>query len=307
MENILELNKINKKLGHRTILSNISFELAENKLLGLIGNNGAGKTTLIKLIVGLLQEDSGLISLYGQNAYTLNDEAKLKIGVAFDSPCFMNDLDALNNLIYFSNYYKMNITQTKARFKELSSIFNFDPGTKKISEYSKGMAQKLNLIRALLHQPELLILDEPFSGLDVQAQVELKNIILNLKAVAKFTLIISSHNLHHLDDIIDDVIMLENGKIKFYKSICELSKTYDLIYGLSFSAGTIKLEIEKLKLLQGIQINSIDGDNCEIQVTEKNIENVMVLLSKNLIFPQECSRKRNDLESIMLHYKEGHI
>lgn len=305
MKILLSLDNVMKKLGKKTVLNNISIEIKQGDLIGLIGNNGAGKSTTIKVILGLLKADSGLVRLYGQDSYNVDNEIKRKIGVVFDNPCLINNLDAYSNIKYFSKHYNLTNQQVERRYKELADIFKFDPGQKKVSELSKGMRQKLNIIRAFIHAPEFIILDEPFSSLDIQSQIELKNYIKLLKKRENITMLISSHNLSHLEDLADSILLINNGKIEAYESTKNILDGNTQTYTLSFSYQITEDVIIKLRNLKELKIIKIEGNKCEIVLINKDVGNIIELLSNNQIYPLECVQKRINLESFYLNHCKG--
>lgn len=307
MQILLRFNNVDKRFAKKVVLNNISFEIQKGDLIGLIGNNGAGKSTTIKITLGLLKADSGLVSLYGQNSYNLDNETKKKIGVVFDNPCLINKLDAYSNIKYFSKHYNLTDKQIEKRYKELANIFKFEPGQKKVSELSKGMRQKLNIIRAFIHDPEFVILDEPFSGLDIQSQIELKKYIKILKESYNLTMLISSHNLNHLEDLADSILLINNGKIEAHENTKKIVEGKANEYVLIFpNQITEDLEI-RLRALEELKISKIESNKCEIMLIKKDTGTLIEILSKNQIYPSECIQKRVNLESFYLSHYKGEL
>ncbi len=199
---IARVNKLYKtynKLIHPVkALNGISFSIEKGSTVGLVGPNGAGKSTLIKIMVGLLSPDSGYVHL----------KIKKPVGYVEEEPVFL-DLNVYENIMYLSELHGIPDEKIKVLFKKFGLI-------NKVREYpnnlSHGQKKRLALLRAIVHQPEFLILDEPFSGLDPSMTLWMRDFIEDIKDRKK-TILISSHILSHLMPICDRIIFMDHGKI----------------------------------------------------------------------------------------------
>ena len=192
-EAILKCENLCKSFGKRQILNNVSLEVNQGDILGFIGPNGAGKTTTIKLILGLQSIDSGAVKINGYD-----------------------------NLKLISNMYK-NID--KKRIDEVVKLVKLEQRINdKVSKYSLGMRQRLGIAQALLHKPNLLILDEPTNGLDPEGIKELRELIKDLAEKENMAIVISSHNLSELESFCNKVTIIKNGKIVETSTINEVKK-----------------------------------------------------------------------------------
>ncbi|MGX7025991.1 ABC transporter ATP-binding protein [Vagococcus hydrophili] len=206
---VLTCNNITKKVGKKIIIDDISLSLKTGEVIGLIGPNGAGKTSLMKLLVGLYYIDEGCIS-------SLDNDQKLdfpnyikNIGAIIENPMFYPKLTGKQCLNYYSIIRDIN----NNRIKEVSDLTGINSIlNQQVKTYSLGNKQRLGIAQALLVDPQLLILDEPFNGLDPDGILELRNIILKQKEKNK-TILISSHTLPELEQICDRFIFLKTGKI----------------------------------------------------------------------------------------------
>jgi ABC-2 type transport system ATP-binding protein len=191
-EPVLSLSRVSKRLGSRTVLKEVSFDVERGDIFGYLGPNGAGKTTSIRVLLGLFRPDEGKASLLGRDVSI--DETRKRIGFVLESDGLYDNLDAIDNLAYYGSIY--GVAQPLTRIDEVLTLVNLkDRGREKISAYSRGMRQRLALARALLHNPDILILDEPTAGVDPTGQIEVRELMLDMARKQGKTILFSSHNL----------------------------------------------------------------------------------------------------------------
>ncbi len=214
--NALTINSLQKRFGDQSVLENISLTVEQGKIFGLIGPNGAGKTTTINCIANLLNFDSGKIEVFGKELIGNGIEIKKNLGILFENTeSLFEYLNGEEQLQFVGEIYGLDKTTIEARSDELLEYFDLEIFRwKSISEYSKGMKKKLALASILLYNPDLVILDEPFDGLDAATVVKVKNIIELLKKSGK-TILITSHILSYIENITDEVAIINRGKIIF--------------------------------------------------------------------------------------------
>ena len=222
MSNILEVENINKTLSKKRILEDVSLSVQEGKILGFIGPNGAGKTTTIKLILGLQTIDSGCITINGYDVTKNYEKAIERVGAIVENPDLYMYLTGRQNLELIARLYK-NIS--KDRIEEVIKLTKLENRIDdKVSKYSLGMRQRLGIAAAIIHYPNLLVLDEPTNGLDPEGIKELRTLLKNLAKKEKMGIIISSHNLAELESFCTDVCIIKNGKIISTNSVSEIKK-----------------------------------------------------------------------------------
>lgn len=206
---VLELDQLVKDFGGKRAVDNISFNLKRGEILGLLGPNGAGKTTTLRMILNIIAPDSGTINILGQR---FSEKTKDRIGFLPEERGLYRKMKVSETLEFFGELKGMKKNAIKEQGKVLLKKFDLEGYyDKKVEELSKGMAQKLQFITTILHSPELLILDEPFSGLD-PVNIELvKDIILEKKREG-ITIIFSTHLMEYAEKIVDGVVMIYNGK-----------------------------------------------------------------------------------------------
>lgn len=223
MSEYLRLEGVCKYIDDCKILDNISFFTNSGDIFGFLGPNGSGKTTTIRIILGLLSADKGNIYFFGKRISDKSNMENLKIGFCLDRNGLYEELSARDNLLFYGRLYGVEEDQLKKRIEYFSELFKMnkrlnDP----IKAYSKGMKQKIAIIKSILHKPKLLILDEPTSGLDPDMQMQLRNIISMLSKECNVSTIFSSHQLDEVEKICNKVAIICKGKIVAFDSINKL-------------------------------------------------------------------------------------
>ncbi|KKK43080.1 hypothetical protein LCGC14_0707230 [marine sediment metagenome] len=214
-KNIIKCINVSKQFGYFFALKNVSFEIQENIIFGIAGANGAGKTTLIKILCGLLSPTFGKIVIDGLNYGDHPNIIKRNIGITTDESFLYEELTLYENLKYYGNLHLLfEKEKLRRKIKEFAMKFNLvDWIHEPIGNLSHGMKQKVELIRSLIHEPSILFLDEPFSGLDYKVTKILITFIKELKEKKKITIILTTHNIEVFKQICDDLIILKKGKI----------------------------------------------------------------------------------------------
>lgn len=208
---ILECNNLHKKYGKKEVLKGISFKLYQGDILGFIGPNGAGKTTIIKLILGLQSITEGRVLINGYDIEKDFVNAIEQVGAIVENPDFYMYLSGQQNLELIANMYK---TVDKKRIEEVVELVGLEKRIKdKVGKYSLGMKQRLGIAGALLHHPNLLILDEPTNGLDPEGMKELRDLLKKLVKEENITIFVSSHILSEIENLCTKVCIIKNGKV----------------------------------------------------------------------------------------------
>lgn len=219
---ILEVNNLNKHFGSKQILYDVSFDLEEGEILGFIGPNGAGKTTTIKLILGLQSIESGSVKINGFDVVNDFERAISRVGAIVESPDTYMYMSGRANLKLMADYYG---DITDDRIERIIDLIGLGKRIDdKVSKYSLGMRQRLGIGAALLHNPNVLILDEPTNGLDPEGIKEVRELLVKLAKEENIGILISSHNLAELDNFVTNACIIQNGKILATSSVDELKK-----------------------------------------------------------------------------------
>lgn len=211
MDPIIRFEAVHKEFGRFVAIQQLDLAIPAGEIYGLIGPNGAGKTTAIRMACGLLAPTSGRVSVMGIDLQRQPEAAQQHIGYLSDVYALYDDLTAWEYLDYFAHAYRMPEHQISARIKEVIALVGLEVKAQELTKgLSRGMRQRLGLARAILHRPQLLLLDEPASGLDPKARMALRDLLLSLKEEGT-TVIISSHILNELDGFCTMIGVMERG------------------------------------------------------------------------------------------------
>ena len=214
MERELYINNLVKQFGEKQALNISELNIAKGTLLGLVGNNGAGKTTLFRLILDLLKADSGQVWSKEVDV-SRSEDWKAYTGAFIDNRFLIEFLTPEEYFSFVGETYGLNQEDVRQRLSVFSRFMNNEilEQKKYIRNFSAGNKQKIGIIAAMMIQPEVLILDEPFNFLDPSSQIEIRNMILKMNKEQGTTVLISSHNLNYTTDISDRVVLLEKGMV----------------------------------------------------------------------------------------------
>lgn len=300
---MIEIKKLYKHYGDFVALNNLDLSIEKGELFGFVGPNGAGKTTTMRILSGLLKADGGEVYIGEVNALEDNQALKKKIGYMPDFFGVYDNLKAIEYMEFYASIY--GITGKKARklCMELMELVNLsDKAEFYVDSLSRGMKQRLCLARSLVHNPDLLILDEPASGLDPRARFEMKGILKNLNDMGK-TIIISSHILSELAEMCTTIGIIEKGSM--------ITKgTVDEIMSRLVSSNPIKVQIienkeEAVKIFKEeplVKNISIDGDYISLGFTGEQDDEAELLakLIRNNIKVVSFVRESGNLEEVFM-------
>ncbi len=223
MTDIIKLDSITKIYKNFTAVKGVNLQIREGEILGIIGHNGAGKTTTLKMIVGLLAPTSGTITVMGQDISRENTQVKQHIGyLPEESPLYEN-MTIKQYLEFFGELYKIPKKTTAEKIDLLLNSLKLEERDKYTGDLSKGMRRKVAIARTLLHEPSILVLDEPNSGLDPLTSFFIIDYLKKLNSEGK-TIVLSAHNLFHIEYICDRVAIMKNGEIYICDTIEAIRK-----------------------------------------------------------------------------------
>ncbi|AZI23208.1 ATP-binding cassette domain-containing protein [Chryseobacterium taklimakanense] len=204
----LQIINLTKRFGEQTALNDINLNIDKNEIIGLLGPNGAGKSTLMKSIVGALKIDEGQIIFHGKDITKAETESKKNIGFLPENNPLYNEMYVKEYLSFVAEIHKI----PKSRVEEVIELVGISPEkSKKIGQLSKGYKQRVGLAQAILHQPDLLILDEPTNGLDPNQIIEIRNVIKEIGR--EKTVILSTHIMQEVEALCNRVILIHKGNI----------------------------------------------------------------------------------------------
>jgi len=226
---MIEVRNISRSFQDRktTIhaVQNLSFTIGKGEAVGLLGENGAGKTTLLRMISTMLEPTNGQIFIDGIDVAKDPMQLKRRIGVLFGSETGLyNRLTARENLVYFARLYGLSKHETNHRIEKLSARFGMKEFLdRKVGGFSKGMRQKVTIARTLIHDPSIILLDEPTTGLDITSANMFRELIHQLKREGK-TILFSSHIMEEVTQLCESIIMIHKGELVYEGSLGELYK-----------------------------------------------------------------------------------
>ena len=300
---MIEVQNLTKEFNGKTVLNGISFEVKEGEIFGYLGPNGAGKTTTMRIILGLLNPTSGNAFVLGQNLGE-NEKLRNKVGVLLENDGVYDKLSAYENLDYYAQLYGLSDSiERKRRIEELLEFVGLsDRKNDKVGEFSKGMRRKLALARAIAHEPEVLFLDEPSSGLDPEAQIMVRELILQLSAEMGVTIFLNSHDLDEVQRICSKIAILQSGEIK----------AHDTVKNLRDKMGKPRVEItlsdskdaeKALNILNSLDfVSDCERDDSRITavIRDEKSSTILSVLMKNGIVVEEIKRVTKSLEDVYL-------
>ncbi len=299
MENILECRSLCKTFGKKQILKDVSFDIKEGDILGFIGPNGAGKTTTIKLILGLQSITSGKVYINGYNVEKEFTKAIKKVGAIVENPDMYMYMSGYDNLKLVSNMYKGIGTK---RIDEVVKLVKLENRINdKVSKYSLGMRQRLGIAQAILHKPNLLILDEPTNGLDPEGIKEMRELLVSLARNEKMAILISSHNLAELDNFCNKVCIIKNGEIIETSEISAIKKDIE--------HEKFIIEIENTKGINKIykEAEIINDKVFKINIKRENVPDLVIDMVKNNIKIYEIKEDEKSLEDAFFERTGGNV
>lgn len=246
MENIIEIEHLSKSYGDLMAVDDLSFKVKRGELFAFLGVNGAGKSTTISMICGQLKKDSGNITVCGENIEKNLNEISRKIGVVFQTSVLDAQLSAKDNLRSRAALYGITGKVFEKRYNELKALLDFaDFENRPLSKLSGGQKRRIDIARALIHEPQILILDEPTTGLDPQTRKLLWDVVEMLRTEKKMTVFLTTHYMEEAADA-DYVIIIDSGKIAAEGSPLELKNRFVRDYITLYGCG--EAEIKRLGL-----------------------------------------------------------
>ena len=258
---MISTTNLTKKFRNVTAVDRLNISIRRGEIYGFLGPNGSGKTTTIKLLLGLLRPTSGEIKIFGESFNPGKVHIKSKIGVVPEKHPFDlgSSLNALDYLDLFGGFYSVKDRKERATFL-LKKLNLYEARKRRISQYSRGMLQKLSIIRALLPEPEVLFLDEPISGLDPSGVKQVRDLIKAENDKGK-TVVISSHLLSEVEKICNRYAIIYNGRLLIESSLADIEKIVKketkVVVEVENPSGEMKSKLEKLSYVEKVVVVGI--------------------------------------------------
>ena len=301
---LLKVSNLTKSYGARRAVDAVSFQVQAGQTVGLIGPNGAGKSSTVSMICGLLRPDSGSVELDGEAVAQGQSAAKRKIGFVPQDLALYDDLPARENLKLFAALYGIRGAELKQRCDQVLALVNLaDRAGDKPSTFSGGMKRRLNIAAALMHDPQLLILDEPTVGVDPQSRNAIFDTLEQLKAMGR-SLIYTSHYMEEVERLADHIVIIDHGKVLADESPAALHRRLPAQAALRVEladAAPVAL-IDGIRALHGV--SSVTGDAGVLDILLTSSQDalpVMGYLERQGCRPLHFATARTKLEDIFLN------
>ena len=211
MSSIIEVRNLTKDFSEVKAVNDLTFSILQGQVYGFLGQNGAGKSTTIRMLLTLITPSSGTIEIFGKDLQKHRREILKKVGAIIERPDIYKYLTALENLRLLAKISGVKVSE-KRMIDQLEKVGLAERANSKVKTYSQGMKQRLGIAIALVHDPELIILDEPMNGLDPQGIADVRNLILHLSKDLGKTVFVSSHLLNEMEQIADSILIIDKGK-----------------------------------------------------------------------------------------------
>lgn len=293
-ERIIEVKHLSKQFGRFTAVEDVSFDVYRGDVFGFLGPNGAGKSTTIRAMLSLITPTSGEINLFGKSLQANRSHILAKIGCIVEKPDFYKYLSAEKNLEIFARI--SGSTVSKSKIHEMIEFVGLKGREKdKVGHFSHGMKQRLGIAQTILHDPDLIILDEPNTGLDPQGSIDIRNLILKLKNEQNKTILLSSHILSEIEIIANRMVIIAKGNSIVQGNVAELLNSQDLIVYFEVDQPEKALHIISEDLSEDI-IGDIEKNIIQLHIAHQDIPRINNLLTENglNVYGIESKRKLED-------------
>lgn len=278
---MIEIKDVTKSYGRHKVLQNVSFEIMEGELFGLLGPNGAGKSTLIDILTGIQSMDSGEIFINGKSIKTDKVEIRKQLGLVPQDIALLEELNAVDNLEYFGGLYGLARAELKNQIEKLLEVAGLtDKKKEKVKNYSGGMKRRLNIAVAMLHNPSILILDEPTVGVDAQSRQHIFDYIQSL-AEQGTTILYTSHYMEEIETLCKRVFILDLGEEVAYGTKEEVKKLVGHTQTVALTLDRVPTGFDEVlkNSENGIQFVTVDGQDIALTI-DQTIFSMMKLIEQ---------------------------
>ena len=300
-EKVIEINNLTKRFKNLTAVDNLSLNVYKGDVFGFLGPNGAGKSTTIRMMLTLINPNSGYIKLFGKELKENRKEIFRKVGAIVEKPDFYLYLTAYKNLKILGKMSGADVS--KKNIMQILELVGLEKRySSKVKTYSHGMKQRLGIAQALLHNPELIVLDEPTVGLDPQGIKEIRELILKLSSEKQITIFLSSHILKEIEIVANRMVIINKGKTLIEGSVKELLNNNTDSIIIRFKSDTDVNSILSNSVFSNNFYNT-SNDNLNMELGEIKIPELIKLLVENKVKIFSVERKKS-LEDYFLKITE---
>lgn len=305
---MLQINHLYKNYGKFQAVSDLSLHIPQGDLFGFVGPNGAGKTTTIRMVCGLMLPSAGGIMINGVDAISHQKEIKKQIGYVPDFFGVYDNLKVREYMDFYGSMYRMHSREIDKIAGDLLELVNLaDKREVYVDTLSRGMKQRLCVARALIHNPALLVLDEPNSGLDPRARVEMKELLLNLKSMGK-TIVISSHILSELSEMCNSIGIMDHGNLVAAGRIEDVMES---VFGsnqliITFDEGR-ETAVRIANEYVGVKVNSVGENEIKLShsMTKQEIAKMIGVMIANDVVVTGFHKQEGNLETLFMRVTDS--
>lgn len=270
---IIEVKGLQKYFGSFEAVKNVSFTVNKGDVFGFLGPNGAGKSTTMRCMLSLIKPNAGDIRIFGKNLFEERNAILAKVGSIVEKPDFYKFLSALKNLEIFARVSGAQVSQ-KEIYETLDFVGLLGREKDKVGGFSHGMRQRLGIAQTLLHQPELIILDEPTTGLDPQGIIEVRDLILRLKNEQNKTVILSSHQLAEIELVANRMVIINKGQTIIEGSVAELMNAQETLLHIELVQNSQGAAALIQEILPQVKVQVSSPKTLELSIEKKHISNL---------------------------------
>ncbi|MCE2685958.1 MAG: ABC transporter ATP-binding protein [Cryomorphaceae bacterium] len=270
---IIEVKGLQKYFGSFEAVKNVSFTVNKGDVFGFLGPNGAGKSTTMRCMLSLIKPNAGDIRIFGKNLFEERNAILAKVGSIVEKPDFYKYLSALKNLEIFARVSGAQVSQ-KEIYETLDFVGLLGREKDKVGGFSHGMRQRLGIAQTLLHQPELIILDEPTTGLDPQGIIEVRDLILRLKNEQNKTVILSSHQLAEIELVANRMVIINKGQTIIEGSVAELMNAQETLLHIELVQNSQGAAALIQEILPQVKVQVSSPKTLELSIEKKHISNL---------------------------------
>jgi ABC-2 type transport system ATP-binding protein len=292
----IRLDNVAKQLGGRQVLRNVSFTVMQGDIFGYLGPNGAGKTTTIRILLDLMSATSGKATILGKNVSL--SQTRQRVGFILETDGLYDNMSAFANLAFYCGLYGFK-PATERLENILRQVRLLERAKDKVGAYSKGMRQRLALARAMVHDPDILILDEPTAGVDPTGQIEVRQIVQEMASQGK-TIFLSSHNLDEVQRVCNRIALIDRGQIKLYGERDKLQRQMGKgEVQVETSAPISETILAGLRNLSGVNVLEVKDNNLLLSIGESlGIPDIVNYLVQQGARIEQVKRREASLEEI---------
>lgn len=270
---IIEVKGLQKSFGSFEAVKNVSFTVNKGDVFGFLGPNGAGKSTTMRCMLSLIKPNAGDIRIFGKNLFEERNAILAKVGSIVEKPDFYKYLSALKNLEIFARVSGAQVSQ-KDIYETLDFVGLLGREKDRVGGFSHGMRQRLGIAQTLLHKPELIILDEPTTGLDPQGIIEVRDLILRLKNEQNKTVILSSHQLAEIELVANRMVIINKGQTIIEGSVAELMNAQETLLHIELAQNSQGAAALIQEILPQVKIQVSSPKTLELNIEKKHISNL---------------------------------